>query len=740
MHVKNASTAPCCRVSLTRRKAAMRILAALAFGVPMFTVLALVVRPKGAPPLFVDVRLGPLKTVPTPEPANLNQFLNTDPTTGKVSEDARAAAIALGKAGFWAQAAGSVGVAPYGNPIGQACASCHFNAGTDSRTFTQLNPGFRAIPPDNFFTPPFGVNYQLRRVDFPFFRLTDADNRFSTVLFDTNDVASSQGVFRQHFVDIVPGSADDFGRPEASIFNSATPPAREVEPRNTPTMINAVFNFRNFWDGRARNEFNGVNPIGDLDPFARVLISPMPGTMRKTALNGDLRLESSSLASQAVGPPLSDLEMSFNGRTFAKLGKKMLSFQHALPNQQVAPDDSVFFQQPSLNLMGQTVFLGPFPSRFPDKGIEPSYQDLIRRAFQPRWWSDPQVITFGACAGLVGTTSPSAGGNDPELCFQPPSATPLTTNQFTQMEYNFSLFFGIGVQMYEATLRADDTPFDRCFDQGGAPVVIDPTQPPVPDCSALTTEQKLGLQLFQDKGKCIACHGGPELTNASVQNVRNENLERMIMGDNNVAVYDNGFYNTAVRRCVGLAAPCDDVGIGATIGPLNLPLSMSRFFQLPQNCGFVDGVGCTNAPPIPPRPAEGLANTQALQPNERVAVDGAFKTPGIRNVELTSHFFHNGGDRNLIDIVDFYNLAGDIPSLDQNNFDPNIVILALTPAEKQALVALMVGMTDERVRFQRKPFDHPQLFVPNLPDGVLPAVGRNGSATPLRTFDQNLAP
>jgi cytochrome c peroxidase len=721
----------------------MRIVAALVLGVPMFTVMALVVRAQSAPPLVIDVKLGSLKTVPTPEPANLNQFLNIDPTTGKVSEEARAAAIALGKAGFWDQAVGSDGVEvdAYGarKPIGQACASCHFNAGADSRTFTQLNPGFRAMPPDNFFTPPFGVNYQLRRVDFPFFRLTDPDNRFSTVLFDTNDVASSQGVSRQHFVDIVPGSATDLGSPEASIFNRATPPAREVEPRNTPTMVNAVFNFRNFWDGRARNEFNGVNPIGDLDPFARVLISPVPGTMGKTRLDGNLRLESSSLASQAVGPPLSDLEMSFNGRTFAKLGKKMLSFQHALTNQQVAPDDSVFFQQPSLNLIGQTVFQGPFPSRFPDNGIGPSYKDLIRRAFQPRWWNDPQVITFGACTGL-GITSQSAGGNDPTLCFQLPSTTPLTTDQFTQMEFNFSLFFGIGVQMYEATLRADDTPFDRCFDQGGTAVAIDPTQPPVPDCSALTTQQKLGLQLFQDKAKCIACHSGPELTNASVQNVRNEKLERMIMGDNNVAVYDNGFYNTAVRRCVGLASPCDDVGLGATIGPLNLPLSMSRFFQLPDNCGFVAGAGCTKAPPIQPRPTEGLTIQQALQPNERVAVDGAFKTPGLRNVELTAPFFHNGGDRTLMNVVDFYNRGGNFPAINQNNFDPNIVILALTPAEKQALVALMVGMTDERVRFQRKPFDHPQLFVPNLPDGVLPAVGRYGSATPLRTFDENLVP
>ena len=33
---------------------------------------------------------------------------------------------------------------------------------------------------------------------------------------------------------------------------------RRVEPRNTPTVINAVFNHRNFWDMRAQNLFNGV--------------------------------------------------------------------------------------------------------------------------------------------------------------------------------------------------------------------------------------------------------------------------------------------------------------------------------------------------------------------------------------------------------------------------------------------------------------------------------------------------
>ncbi|NJL17054.1 MAG: hypothetical protein HC938_07545 [Nitrospira sp.] len=46
---------------------------------------------------------------------------------------------------------------------------------------------------------------------------------------------------------------------------------RRVEPRNTPSMINAVFYHRQFWDGRAENIFNGVNPLGARDPEARVM-------------------------------------------------------------------------------------------------------------------------------------------------------------------------------------------------------------------------------------------------------------------------------------------------------------------------------------------------------------------------------------------------------------------------------------------------------------------------------------
>src|SRR6476660_8912302 len=246
--------------------------------------------------------LGSLKGVNTPKLTNLEAFLKTD-RFGNVTPQARAAAVALGKALFWDQAGGS---------DGQACASCHFNAGADSRTKNQVNPGFRSIPQDNNFDAGFSANYQLTEGDFPF--------HITRPL--TNDVVSSQGPFNSAFVDVTPspcpadqpnmGSTCEAGNAAVDPVFDANGRARRVEPRNTPTMINAVFNFRNFWDGRARHEFNGVNPIGDLDPTARVLINCGPfgldslglcklgnGPTQKVRLLGPARLLNASLASQA---------------------------------------------------------------------------------------------------------------------------------------------------------------------------------------------------------------------------------------------------------------------------------------------------------------------------------------------------------------------------------------------------------------------------------------------------------
>ena len=59
------------------------------------------------------------------------------------------------------------------------------------------------------------------------------------------------------------------------VFNVGTSNTRRVEPRNTTSVINAVFNLRNFWDGRAQTVFNGVNPWGKRDGGAKVFRSSL---------------------------------------------------------------------------------------------------------------------------------------------------------------------------------------------------------------------------------------------------------------------------------------------------------------------------------------------------------------------------------------------------------------------------------------------------------------------------------
>ena len=55
--------------------------------------------------------------------------------------------------------------------------------------------------------------------------------------------------------------------------------------------------------------------------------------------------------------------------------------------------------------------------------------------------------------------------------------------------------------------------------------------------------------------------------------------------------------------------------------------------------------------------------------------------------------------------------------------------LELTEQQKVDLVAFMLSLTDERVRYQRAPFDHPSLSLPG--GGQLRAVGRfGGEAVP----------
>jgi cytochrome c peroxidase len=68
---------------------------------------------------------------------------------------------------------------------------------------------------------------------------------------------------------------------------------------------------------------------------------------------------------------------------------------------------------------------------------------------------------------------------------------------------------------------------------------------------------------------------------------------------------------------------------------------------------------------------------------------GAFKTPTLRDIELTAPYMHNGAYRTLEEVVDHYDRGGDV----KTNLSPNMQPLALTAQEKKDLVAFMKSLT-----------------------------------------------
>ncbi len=585
-----------------------------------------------------------LKTVPIPEPPDLGTYVRN-----------KTALIQLGKALFWDMQLGS---------DNQACASCHFHAGADDRAMGQLDPGLRSVAPDDTYQLG-GPNFQLQASHFPFHKLADPNNRGSTVLFDTNDVASSQGTYATLFTHVNPGQARDSGTPLADPdFNVNGVNIRRVPPRNTPSVINAVFNVHNFWDGRANLYFNGNNPFGPLDMDSGIFVQ-VDGTLQKQII----RMENASLASQATGPPLSDMEMSFSGRTWPDVGKKMLTLR-ALAMQTVHPADSV---------LGR-LSMAPFGS----KGLSTDYGSMIRAAFWKPYWQSPMIVTF-------------ANGR-PAFAAKP--NRPLRLDEYTQMEANFAFYFGLAIQAYESTLVSDDTPFDRYAEN--------------PQSNPLTLKQALGLGVFlsagksefeREQGACANCHAGPEFTNASFtfRGAAANRVEIMLMSDG-VAFYDGGWYNTGARRTT------DDVGRGGDspfVNPFTgtpFPLSEARLGVLARQ-GLLPAAVAQYVAPLPfgapfPDPT-------------RTAMSGAFKTPSLRNVELTGPYFHHGGQATLRQVVDEYDRGGDFHEDNIADLHFDILDLSLTEEQKENLVAFLLTLTDERVRQEMAPFDHPQLFIPN---------------------------
>lgn len=199
--------------------------------------------------------------------------------------------------------------------------------------------------------------------------------------------------------------------------------------------------------------------------------------------------------------------------------------------------------------------------------------------------------------------------------------------------------FAKAVAAFERTLVSGDAPIDRYV---------------AGDLNALSEPARNGLILFRTKARCGVCH------------VFNQNFAAFatfpFFTDGNyrntgVAVNFSGF-NALARRA--MAAARDESGEALA--------ALSKHERAGELGRFVT-----------------TGNTLDI---------GAFRTPSLRNVELTAPYFHDGSAATLDDVVRFYVKGGN----ENPNRDWQLEPVALTENEQRDLVAFLKALTSDDAR------------------------------------------
>ena len=160
------------------------------------------------------------------------------------------------------------------------------------------------------------------------------------------------------------------------------------------------------------------------------------------------------------------------------------------------------------------------------------------------------------------------------------------------------------------------------------------------ESGALSDSAKRGWVLFQGKGRCITCHefneSYPFFTDNKFHNV-------------GVAMNDKGFEDLALKAASSSADP-------SVLAHDKESAELGRFLV-------------------------------TREPKDI----GAFKTPGMRDIALTAPYLHDGSEKTLESVVEFYNKGG-VPN---PYLDGGIRPLNLSDEEKKDLVEFMKALTSD---------------------------------------------
>jgi cytochrome c peroxidase len=195
------------------------------------------------------------------------------------------------------------------------------------------------------------------------------------------------------------------------------------------------------------------------------------------------------------------------------------------------------------------------------------------------------------------------------------------------------------IAAYERTLVSGNAPLDR-FLAG--------------DRNAMSEPAQRGFNLFRTKARCTVCHNlntsFPFLTDGNYRNT-------------GVAANFAGF--DALSR---LATPT-----GSHAGA-------------PADRG--------TSPRMTLEKQEGAAELGRFMVSDNALDVGAFRTPSLRNVELTAPYFHDGSAATLGDVIRFYNQGGNATP----NRDWELQVINLSEAEQKDLIEFLKCLTSDDAR------------------------------------------
>ena len=201
----------------------------------------------------------------------------------------------------------------------------------------------------------------------------------------------------------------------------------------------------------------------------------------------------------------------------------------------------------------------------------------------------------------------------------------------------------MAIAAFERTIISGNSAFDR-YQYGS-------------EADALDDSQRRGLQLFTGKGRCVSCHRIEQTT---------------------ALFTDHRFHNIGVgfKRVRGKEAA-----------------TAAEFLKAKHAGADVDITVLTQ---------ENMSELGRFAVTENGTQVGAFKTPTLRNIEVTRPYMHDGSLETLEDVITFYNNGGRLDTEDPLSpfLSGGIKPLELTADEQTDLVNFLKALTSPEYQHQ----------------------------------------